>query len=240
MSYNTILLPTYNERKNVGVIIPEIFAAHAEMRVVVVDDSSPDGTGDEVLRLAREYPHLELLTRQKKEGLGVAYRAGMQYVLQCGDVARIIFMDADGSHGVEFLEPMLQASEEYDLVIGSRYIPGGSVENWEPWRYALSQYGNLYAWIMTGLPVRDLTSGFQCFRGDLLERMQLDSLQASGYAFQIDIKFHAIREAGANAREIPIHFKNRREGESKISRHIIREGLLTPLRLFPRRFTSRS
>lgn len=238
MSYSTILLPTYNERKNIGAIIPEIFTAHPELRIVVVDDSSPDGTGEVVSDMARSFPNLELLTRPKKEGLGMAYRAGMRHVLRKGNVAHIILMDADGSHGVEFLKPMLAASSDHDLVIGSRYIEGGSVEDWEPWRYALSQYGNLYAWIMTGLPVRDLTSGFQCFRGDLLERMNLDSLQASGYAFQIDIKFHAIRDAGAHVREIPIHFKNRREGESKISRHIIREGLITPLRLFPRRFTS--
>jgi dolichol-phosphate mannosyltransferase len=235
MSKTVILLPTYNERENIGMIIPEIFAAHPELHVLVIDDNSPDGTGEEVRGLMSKYPKLELLARPGKQGLGAAYKHGLSHTLASGDVERIIMMDADGSHPVEYLAAILTASQTNDLVIGSRYIKGGGIENWEPWRYAMSRYGNLYARTLTGLPVRDLTAGFLCFRGDLLRRMNLDRVGASGYAFLMDLKYHAIRDAGARVKEVPIIFKSRREGESKISHHIIREGLKTPLRLFLRR-----
>lgn len=235
MQKSVILLPTYNERENIGVIIPEIFTTHPDLHVLVIDDDSPDGTGDRVKELKKTYPNLDLFSRPKKEGLGVAYRDGIQRALKDGSVQRVILMDADGSHDVQYIKDMLALSNTHDLVIGSRYIKGGGIENWEPWRYALSRYGNLYAWILTGLPVRDLTSGFQCFGRDLLARMKLEEVHASGYAFQIDMKYHAIREAGASVVEIPIIFKTRRGGESKMSPHIIREGLMTPLRLFRRR-----
>jgi dolichol-phosphate mannosyltransferase len=203
--------------------------------VLVIDDNSPDGTGEEVRSLMLKYPNLELLARPGKQGLGAAYKHGLAHTLASGDVERVIMMDADGSHAVEYLAAMLRASETNDLVIGSRYTKGGGIENWERWRYALSRYGNLYARTLTGLPVRDLTAGFLCFRGDLLSRMNLDRVGASGYAFLMDLKYHAIRDAGARVKEVPIIFKSRREGESKISHHIIREGLKTPLRLFLRR-----
>jgi dolichol-phosphate mannosyltransferase len=236
MLKTTILLPTYNERENIGLVVPEIFAAHPDISVTVIDDNSPDGTAAIVSELMKKYPRLDLFSREKKEGLGRAYLAGIARALTT-DTERIILMDADGSHGVEYLAPILEASKTHDLVIGSRYVAGGSIEKWEPWRFALSRYGNLYAWILTGLPVNDLTSGFQCFHASLLRKMDLKSIHASGYAFLIEMKFHAIHGARGSVAEVPIIFKNRRGGESKISRHIIREGLMTPLRLFPKRFS---
>lgn len=231
-----ILLPTYNERENVTTFIPEVFSVVPEAHIMVIDDSSPDGTGDVVRSLSHKYPNLSLLSRPKKEGLGNAYKHGFREVLAKHDVDFVLLMDADGSHDVRYIQPLIDTCETHDIAIGSRYVRGGGIENWEQWRYFLSRYGNLYAQFLTGLPIRDLTAGFYCMKKSLLERMDLDALKSSGYAFQIDLKFHAIHERGGRAREIPIVFKRRREGESKLSRHIISEGLLTPLNLFYRRF----
>ena len=206
--------------------------------MLVIDDNSPDGTATKVSDLMKQYPNLGLLSRSRKEGLGAAYKHAIQYVLDKGNVGKIIMMDADGSHGVEYIEKMLEECDSYDFVIGSRYVAGGGSEDWQLSRYLLSLYGNLYSRILTGLQVRDQTAGFYCFRGDLLRKMDMDSIRASGYAFQVDLKYHAIRERGASVKEIPILFKNRRAGESKISSAIIREGLKTPLRLFGRRIRS--
>lgn len=235
MQRTVILMPTYNERENIRMIVPEIFAAHPDVCVLVIDDNSPDGTGEEVKAMMGEYSNLELLARPSKQGLGAAYKHGIQHTLNGGDIERIVMMDADGSHPVEFLAAIFEASKDHDLVVGSRYTKGGGIENWEPWRYAMSRYGNLYARTLTGLPVRDLTAGFLCFRGALLSRMDLNMVGASGYAFLMDLKYHAIADMRATVKEVPIIFKSRREGESKISHHIIREGLKTPLRLFLRR-----
>lgn len=236
MTHKTIvLLPTYNERENVGLIVPEIFARYPDLRIVVIDDSSPDGTGRLVQEMMTHYAGLSLLSRPKKEGLGVAYKHGIRHVLEMEGATRIIMMDADGSHDVAYIGHLLAESHTYDLVIGSRYVRGGGIEGWEGWRYALSKYGNLYARILTGLPIRDLTAGFYCIRRSVLVRMDFEAMKSSGYAFQIDIKFHSVRDLGASVIEIPIVFKRRREGESKISRHIIREGLLAPLSLLLRR-----
>lgn len=231
-----ILLPTYNERENVATFIPELFSAVPETRVMVIDDSSPDGTGEAVRGLMQNYPNLSLLSRPKKEGLGNAYKHGFREVLAKSDADFVLLMDADGSHDVRYIQQLIDACEIHDIAIGSRYIRGGGIENWEQWRYLLSRYGNVYAQLLTGLPIRDLTAGFYCMKRSLLERLDLDAMKSSGYAFQIDLKFHAIHERGGRAKEIPIRFRQRREGESKLSRHIISEGLLTPLNLFYRRF----
>lgn len=234
-----ILLPTYNERENVGLIIPEIFSAHPDIHVLVIDDNSPDRTADAVRGLMSNFPNLKLLSRPGKQGLGVAYMHGISETLKDESVGRIIMMDADGSHAAQYLANIIEAGNSYELVIGSRYIKGGGIENWERWRFFLSRYGNLYARTLTGLPVRDLTAGFLSFQRELLLRMDLGTIGASGYAFLMDLKFHAIHDARASVKEVPIIFKSRREGESKISHHIIREGLKTPLRLFLRRFGSK-
>jgi len=234
-----ILMPTYNERENIALIVPEIFALLPEVHMLVIDDNSPDGTQGVVRELMKKYPNLELYAREKKEGLGKAYTAGMRRVLQDSSVEAIITMDADGSHAAEYLPKLLDAyTRGADLTIGSRYTKGGGIENWEMWRYALSKYGNLYARTMTGLPIRDLTAGFMCIRAGTLRKINLDAIGASGYAFLMDLKFNLVHVGKAIVKEVPIIFRTRREGESKISHHIISEGLRTPLRLFFARIRS--
>lgn len=233
---SVVLLPTYNERENVLTFVPDLFKAVPDLRVIVIDDNSPDKTGDAVRDLMRTYPGLSLLSREKKEGLGQAYKHGFSHVLRMPEVEHIVLMDADGSHDASYVRALIEGCSECDLVIGSRYVKGGGIEEWEHWRYLLSRYGNMYARILSGLPIRDLTAGFYCMKKSLLERLDLEALTSSGYAFQIELKFHAIHERGARVKEIPIVFKKRREGESKLSRHIVSEGLLAPLRLFKRRF----
>lgn len=230
-----ILLPTYNELKNIKLIIPEIFAAVPDVCVLVIDDSSPDGTGEEVRTLMNKYPNLALLSRPGKQGLGEAYRAGMLQVLADTTVEKVLTMDADGSHAVRYVSSILRASDTHGLVIGSRYVSGGGIENWEKWRYVLSQGGNFYARTITGLPIKDLTAGFMCFQAEVLRAMDLSHTHASGYAFLMELKFYAIHMLSCSFIEIPIVFMARREGESKISRHIIKEGLKTPWRLLYRR-----
>lgn len=232
---SVVLLPTYNERENVLTFVPELFKAVPDLMVIVIDDNSPDKTGDAVRELMQRYSGLSLLSREKKEGLGRAYKHGFAHVLRMPDVDLVVLMDADGSHDASYVRALIDSCSENDLVIGSRYVKGGSIEEWEYWRYMLSRYGNMYAQILSGLPIRDLTAGFYCMKKDLLKRLDLEALRSSGYAFQIELKFHAIHERGARVKEIPIVFKKRREGESKLSRHIVSEGLLAPLRLFRRR-----
>lgn len=229
MNDTVILLPTYNESENIATLIREIFSSVPGVSVLVIDDNSPDGTGAIVHDLMAEYPALRLLTRQKKEGLGEAYKAGIRIVLEHPNVQKVVTMDADGSHAPEYLPTLLTSGA--DLVIGSRYVRGGSIQNWEFWRRALSYGGNLYARTMTGLPVKDLTSGFMCFKAAGLRRIDLDAIHASGYAFLMEMKFQMHHVLAGRIEELPIVFKNRRGGESKISNHIIREGFRTPLSL---------
>lgn len=231
MNETVILLPTYNERDNIQLIIPEIFAVSPEVCVLVIDDNSPDGTGDQVRALMQIYPNLKLLARPKKNGLGEAYKAGMVHVLADNDVKKIITMDADGSHSTEYLRDILHASNTHDLVVGSRYVQGGGIENWEKWRYLLSKWGNFYARIVMGIPIRDSTAGYMCFRASLLRKIDFSHVQASGYAFLMELKFRAVHSFACSFKEVPIIFKARRGGESKISGHIVREGLLIPWKL---------
>lgn len=228
---DTIIIPTYNERENISPLVKEIFDLLPDTHILVVDDSSPDGTAEVVKSLMVHYANLSLHIRKTKEGLGAAYKDVLKKLAGDGTIRNITTMDADGSHSPDYLPLLLKESVRYDLVIGSRYIKGGGVENWEPWRYMLSKYGNIYARMLTGLPVQDLTAGFVCFKRDLLDKIDLDAIGSGGYAYQIEFKFHCVKQ-GATIKEIPIIFKNRREGESKMSNHIIREGLKTPLKLF--------
>lgn len=231
MSKTVILLPTYNERENVALMVPEIFNVDPEFHVLVIDDNSPDGTGDEVRSLMQTYPHLKLLSRPNKNGLGEAYKAGMSQVLTDPTIEKIITMDADGSHAAEYLQDILHASDACDFVIGSRYVKGGGIENWEKWRFLLSKWGNVYARAITGLPIKDMTAGYMCFHANVLRKMDFSNVHASGYAFLMELKFFIVRTLACSFKEIPILFKTRRGGESKISSHIIREGLLTPWKL---------
>lgn len=232
-----VLIPTYNERENISTLVPEIFAVAPSVSVLVIDDSSPDGTAGAVLSLAKKYPNLSLLQRARKNGLGAAYKDGFAHILAKKDRDPILCMDADGSHDPAYIPKLLEASAEYDLVIGSRYMRGGAIERWEWWRYLLSRWGNVYARALVRLPIKDLTSGFFCIRRRALQETDLSRVESSGYAFQIDLKYHVV-SGGARVLEIPIIFKGRREGESKLSHHIIREGLLTPLRIFISRLLS--
>jgi len=232
MYKNIILLPTYNERNNVKVIIPEIFQLVPEINILVIDDNSPDGTAEEVKQLMKIYPNLSILERKEKTGLGNAYKDAMRRVIKDSEINAVITMDADGSHSPEYLKDFLENIKNYDLVIGSRYIAEGGIEDWEFWRKNLSRFGNLYAKILTGLPANDLTGGFMCIKRALLKELDFSHIDASGYSFQIELKFYLINKLGAKTKEIPIIFKSRREGESKISHHIIREGLIVPWRLF--------
>jgi len=230
-----ILLPTYNEKENIEVIVPEIFNILPEVRILVIDDNSPDGTANAVKSLIEKYPNLSLLERQHKTGLGDAYKEAMLKVIKDKEIRSIITMDADGSHSVEYLKDFLIKSHNFDLIIGSRYVKDGGIENWERWRKELSRFGNLYVKVLTGLPINDYTAGFMCIRREFLEKLDLNKISSSGYSFLIELKFYLIYGLKARFFEIPIIFKSRREGESKISRQIIGEGIKTPIRLFLKR-----
>jgi dolichol-phosphate mannosyltransferase len=216
-----VVLPTYNERENVPQIVPAILAASAALDVLVVDDNSPDGTGALADEIARRDSRVRVLHRPRKEGLGRAYLAGFAEALRAG-YGRIVEMDADFSHDPGRLPVLL--GTDADLVLGSRYVPGGGTVNWGPGRRLLSRGGSFYARTILGLPIRDLTGGFKCFRRKVLEGLDLASVRSSGYAFQIELTYRAIRR-GFKVVEVPITFVDRRVGKSKMSRRIVAEAL---------------
>lgn len=232
---NLVILPTYNERENIKIIVKEIFSVLPDIYILVVDDNSPDKTAEVVKEMMLEYEHLDILERKEKNGLGAAYKDAIVRSIQDPDIWAIITMDADGSHAAEYLPIFLKELIEFDLIIGSRYIDGGDVLNWEFFRKKLSRFGNLYAKFWTGLKINDLTAGFICARRDLLEKIDFDNISASGYAYQIEFKFNCINKLKARTTEIPIIFHSRRQGESKISNQIISEGIILPLKLFWKR-----
>jgi dolichol-phosphate mannosyltransferase len=216
-----VVLPTYNERENVPQIVPVILAASPALDVLVVDDNSPDGTGALADELAARDPRVRVLHRQQKEGLGRAYLAGFAEALGAG-YGRILEMDADFSHDPARLPVLL--GTDADLVLGSHYVPGGSTVNWGAGRRLLSRGGSFYARTILGLPIRDLTGGFKCFRRKVLEALDLGSVRSSGYAFQIELTYRTIRR-GFKVVEVPITFVDRRVGKSKMSRGIVAEAL---------------
>ena len=223
-----ILLPTFNENDNIEAIVREIFHTAPDVEILVIDDNSPDGTASTVKGLRAEFPNLHLLFREKKEGLGKAYLAGFAESIDSTDA--LITMDADFSHNPAHLSALIAAGKAHDLVIGSRYTKGGGVDGWEPWRQILSGGGNFYARSITGLPIRDCTSGFMLLRTSVLRRLDLTHIGASGYAFLMELKYRLWR-SGARIAETPIIFRARRGGESKLSGHIVGEGFRTPWRL---------
>jgi dolichol-phosphate mannosyltransferase len=216
-----VVLPTYNERENLPLIVPRILEAAPQVDVLVVDDNSPDGTGSIADQLAARDPRVRVLHRPGKEGLGRAYLAGFAQALAAG-YGRILEMDADFSHDPSRLPALL--GTDADVVLGSRYVPGGGTVNWGLGRRMLSRGGSLYARTILGLPVRDLTGGFKCFRREVLEKLDLGSVRSSGYAFQIELTYRALRR-GFRVVEVPITFVDRRVGESKMSRRIVAEAL---------------
>lgn len=218
-----VVVPTYNEADNLAWIVRRLRAAVPDVDVLVVDDGSPDGTGRIADALAAEDPRVSVVHRASKEGLGAAYLHGFRVALDRGyDV--IGEMDADGSHQPEQLPRLLAALEDADLVLGSRWVPGGSVVNW-PWtRRALSRGGNLYTRALLGIPVRDATGGFRLFRRSALERIDLAGVRSVGYCFQADLAWRSV-EAGLRVREVPIEFVERERGESKMSPDVAVESL---------------
>lgn len=224
-----VLLPTYNERDNIERIIPQILEVDSRIEVLVVDDSSPDGTGEIADRLSSAEPRVKVLHREVKEGLGRAYIAGFKYGIQ-QEYDFIFEMDADFSHQPKYLADHLSNIQGCDISLGSRYIKGGGVENWPRSRWFISYYANVYSRVVTGLPVRDATGGFKCFRRQVLEALDLDSIRSNGYSFQIEVSFQAWLR-NFRIREIPIVFVEREAGDSKFSRRIIWEAVFMVLRL---------
>jgi dolichol-phosphate mannosyltransferase len=218
-----VIIPTYNEAKNLPQIVPVVLKQDPRLEVLVVDDNSPDGTGDIADRMAQAKSRVHVLHRQAKEGLGRAYLAGFRWGLEQG--YQVMFeMDADFSHDPAFIGGFLVAIEEADLVLGSRYATGVNVINWPISRLMLSLGANLYARIATGLPLSDATGGFKCFRRSVLESIDLDKIRSNGYAFQIEMSFWAWKK-GFRLKEIPIMFHDRVEGQSKMSKRIVREAI---------------
>ena len=224
-----IIIPTYNERDNISEILPQILH-YPQFQVLVVDDNSSDGTADSVRAAMLDFPdRIHLIEREGKLGLGTAYIAGFHWAL-AREYTHIFEMDADFSHHPAALPRMLHASRQADLVIGSRYVPGGRTVNWSPVRKVISRGGSLYARTILGLPIRDLTGGFKCFRRHVLESIDLDSVESTGYAFQIELTYRAAL-AGATIVEIPITFSERLHGTSKMSSTIFFEAMYRVLQL---------
>ena len=219
-----VIMPTYNERENIGLIIPEIKSLLPDVHILVVDDNSPDGTSQFVKELAKKYTGVFVLDRPAKEGLGKAYVSGFSWALE-RSYEFIFEMDADFSHDPKYLPDFLSAIQDKDLVIGSRYIRGVNVVNWPMSRLLLSYFGNLVARIITGIPVRDCTAGFKCFRRKVLETIRLHQIDSSGYSFQVEVNYLAWKNKFRIA-EIPIVFTDRRRGVSKMSTKIVREALI--------------
>jgi dolichol-phosphate mannosyltransferase len=218
MAKKIVVIPTYNERANISAIVPQILAQDPEVEVVVVDDSSPDGTADAVNQLARTEPRVHLVLRTVREGIGPAYIAGFRRALELG-ADLVVQMDADFSHPPTALPAFFREVETTDVVLGSRYINGITVVNWPIERLLLSYFGNAYARAVTGLPVRDMTGGFKCWRRAALQAIDLDRVRSNGYAFQIEMTYRLWRK-GMRIRELPIIFADRTIGESKMSKRI--------------------
>ena len=220
-----LCLPTYNERENLESMIRELAGAldTSTDRVLIIDDASPDGTGEIADRLSSELPWVSVLHREHKRGIGPAYIAGFRWALAEG-AELVLEMDCDFSHSPADVPRLIEAASDADLVLGSRYAPGGGTENWGLIRRFVSRGGCLYAQILLGLRVRDLTGGFKCFRRAALETIDLDALSAHGYAFQIETTYR-VRRAGLRVVEVPITFVERRAGASKMTGSIVAEAI---------------
>jgi dolichol-phosphate mannosyltransferase len=222
-----LVLPTYNEAENLERIVraalPELASATPDHHILVVDDGSPDGTGQIADRLAEEFEQVEVLHRTAKEGLGRAYLAGFERALASG-ADLVLEMDSDFSHDPRDLPRLIAAAEDADLVLGSRYVPGGGVTDWGLFRRMLSRGGSWYARVVLRVPVRDLTGGFKCFRRRTLEGIEYRDTHADGYGFQIELTYRAIR-AGFRVKEVPIVFRDRMEGTSKMNARIAVEAV---------------
>ena len=229
-----IVVPTYDEKENIPILIEQIYALDFRqyvktLDVLVVDDSSPDGTADVVREIGKRNPAVKLLLREEKQGLGKAYVAGFQYALK-NDYDYVFEMDADLSHDPKYLSDFFAAIRDHDLVIGSRYVRGVNVINWPLSRLLISYFGNTYARFVTGMKIKDTTSGFKCLRRETLEKIDLDRVSSNGYSFQIEMNYRAWT-LGFKITEIPIIFYDRQIGQSKMSTNIVSEAFVLLIKL---------
>ena len=218
-----VIIPTYNERENIERIVPQVLEQDSSIHILIVDDGSPDGTGEIADQMAKGNNHINVLHRQGKGGLGTAYIAGFKYALE-KSYDLILEMDCDFSHDPKSLPKFLEAIQDADLILGSRYISGVNVINWPMSRLLLSYYANVYSRWVTGLPLRDATGGFKCYRREVLNAINLDKVRSNGYSFQIEMSFRAWKK-GFKIKEIPIIFEDRKAGQSKMSKKIVREAI---------------
>ena len=233
-----IAIPTYNERENIGALLPVLLGLHEAAHILVVDDNSPDGTGDVVAALAVRDPRIHLMRREGKQGIGSAYRAAFGWAVTRG-YALVVVMDADGSHDPAQVARLLDTVSGADVAVGSRYVSGGRIENWPLRRLCLSAGANTLARVMVGPQVRDWTSGFKCYRREVLATLSFEDIASEGYAFQVEILFHCHR-AGWRLREVPITFVDRRLGRTKMSRREVYQAVATLFRIAWRRLTARA
>jgi len=231
-----VCMPTYNEKENIEKIVSSVLAMGDDFEILIIDDNSPDGTAEIVQRMQDGNPRIHLLQRPGKMGLGTAYVDGFNYGLRQPHIGYMMEMDADFSHDPKYLADFREAIKEADLVIGSRYINGVSIVNWPMSRLLLSYFASIYVRIITGMPVMDPTSGFKCYRRELLEWMDIDRLKSNGYVFQIETDFYVWR-GGFRIKEIPIIFVDRQIGTSKMNRKIVLEAIVGVWKLFFRKIT---
>jgi len=224
------LVPTYNEKENIAALIKDIFTSAPNIFIRVVDDNSPDGTARIVQELTNTYPNLSLMRRAGKEGLGIAYIDAFRAVLAEPDVRSLIMMDADFSHDPKEINTMLAKLSDYDVVNGSRYVTGGGIENWKWYRRLLSRFANFYVKTILGTKISDMTTGFICLNKDVLKKIDFDRISSDGYAFLVELKYRFFK-SGASFYEHPIIYRERREGQSKMSSGVIWESVWLPWKL---------
>jgi len=225
-----VVVPTYNERSNLEQLIPRVLGQLPDIELLVVDDGSPDGTGEYADEVAARNDRVHVLHRPGKMGLGSAYILAFKHILDTSDAELVVQMDADFSHDPDVIPCLVEEARTYDLVLGSRYITGANVVNWPLRRLFLSYFANVYTHIVTGLPLRDSTGGFKCFRRRVLTEIDLDTIRSDGYSFQIEVNFRSWRR-GFSIVEIPIVFVDRHSGTSKMSRRIVWEAMWLVWRL---------
>lgn len=232
MNADVVILPTYNEAANIEQSIRDVYRYVPGVTIVVVDDNSPDGTADVVRGLTAEFPTLIIYVRAKKEGLGAAYKDILGQLQTNTAVRKIVHMDADGSHDPAYLPQMFECLEREELVSGSRYVRGGGVDGWAWHRVLISRVGNWYLRTLAPIPVRDVSGGFLAMRRTLLEKIPFHILSGDSYGYMIEFKYYCVRALKIHIHEIPIHFKPRREGESKMTLKILFEEGLLPFKIF--------
>jgi dolichol-phosphate mannosyltransferase len=225
-----VVIPTYNERDTIGEMIGRIRALHDDVVIMVVDDNSPDGTADVVREHAKKDSLVRLVVRERKTGLGDAYKDVLSRLQEEEGIEKILTMDADGSHDPVYVKELLDALDHHDFSVGSRYVPGGNTAGWGWFRNLISRGGNTYVRMLIGSPVHDLTSGFVGFRADVLRKLEVNDIPSSGYSYQMEFKDRLVRN-GHTFKEIPIVFVDREVGNSKMSGKIVLEGILTPWRI---------